>query len=200
MQKFWSVLALVPLALGLLSGCSIAADKTYAVPGAALGSEVVNPPAALPSKDEVEAAVGKKAPQKETTTTTTCGALTPLSSVSLELLNNPPVNISGLTSVSLTGATITKATQMVATGSLYPKAFAYLIKADLNTGETAWFGSVGDLNNEDFYRNITASSSQKDLYGATADTYKLFAWGSQNTTGVFINYTTEYVETHSTCF
>jgi len=198
MSKLASLLtagAIVASAL-MLSGCSSAVPtNSYIPPGASLGKTVVDPPAKLPPAPT-------KAPEVTNPANdySKCHVLTDVAPITIGNINHPLSSIV-IKDPSLTGARVTSAQEM-AVDSNYPKAFNFLIKATLDNGGTVWFGSKGDVNNVDIQAAIQLDSNRDEpIFGANADAYKYFVWGSQvGPTGAIVQSSTAAIAEYGFCF
>lgn len=165
----------VTLALTLgLSACSApsAAEDTYVPPGYELNGEIVAPPAPLP------AALEQPPVQIDAEDLGVCSELTPLRDDVVLAMNKPESSVERK-SAALNGEVVVKAVEMPVQ-TAYQTKFAWLTKADLDNGKSVWFGSQLSLNdNENIGKIVLHPSGEAPLFGATADTYSSFIWGSK---------------------
>lgn len=192
--KLASVAAVTLTVAVTLSGCSSASvEEVYTPPGLELGDKIVAPPAELPAAT----VTGKQEVVKDTLT---CDTPTSLDDDVISLLNNPPSTVTR-TNASLNGETMVSGEE-IPVETIYQKSFSHLLKIQLDSGETVWFGSSGSLSDPDTLNKVRLDpSGDASVFGATKSTYDHFVWGSAaGPESAIVTEGEEIVAKYSDCF
>lgn len=171
--KLASMAAVTITVAVVLSGCSSsqAGEEVYSPPGLELGDKIVAPPAELP------AAITAPSDEKEVIETVTCDVPMTLNDKIISVLNKPTTSVLR-TDASLNGEIIISGEE-IPVETIYPKTFSHLLKIQIDSGETVWFGSSGSLSEPDTLSGVQLDASgNSTIFGATKSTYDHFIWGS----------------------
>ncbi len=193
MRKAWFGLALVGTVL--LAGCSAApAENMFTPPGAELAGAVVEPPAELPPAIEVET------PDLDPNASlASCNPVQSLNADALKAFNGGTSRQNSV-SPSVSGEVIVSGASMTVQTD-FQKVFSYLIKAELNSGKTVWFGSSGDVNEYDVYSTIFLDAGRGEpIFGATPETYTSFLWGKAGAESSLVAHGVVVVDNYEHCF